>query len=280
MNPTTSGNGAGTYNYTTPNINTPNIPNQNINGSQVGGYNFPDLTSISAANNANSQNFNQSQQNTIGNFQSGYQASVNALPTFQQLNQQANNQYNVPNLQTQATNLNNTVLQIPQTYSQATQGSDTNNNQLQQLIGQKQWELDPLAQAATNSAQTAQGLANTSVGYGIQNEQQQLAPWVAAGPMIQNQLASAAANFTQQQSDQLATLQAMVQAGTQLSASQAAQMTSLSNAKTAYDQAVAVANISAQAQIKAAQLNNENYTLNPYQQVYNTTTGQAHTNTL
>ncbi len=231
------------YNYNQPNINASNVAGQTINGQQnVGGYNMPDLTGISATQNQNSQNFNQSQANQVAAFQGANQAAVNALPTFQQLNQQANQQYNVPNLANTATQLNNTVLQIPQTYSQATQGSDTNNNQLMQLIGQKQWELDPLAQAATNSAQTAQGLANTSVGYGVQNEAQQLSPYANAAPLLQNQMASAATNFTQDQANQLSTLQALVASGAQLSANQATQLASLENSKRTYDAAVATAN--------------------------------------
>lgn len=240
------------YNYSQPNINAPSVANQNFNGQSAGGYSMPDLTSIGQTQNQNSQNFNQSQANQVQAFQGANQAAVNALPTFQQLNQQANQQYNVPNLANTATQLNNTVLQIPQTYSQATQGSDTNNNQLMQLIGQKQWELDPLAQAATNSAQTAQGLANTSVGYGVQNEAQQLSPFQNAAPLLQGQMGNAATNFTQDQANQLSALESMVQAGTTLSANQASQLSALQQAQLSYQGQIAAANASQNAAAYAA----------------------------
>lgn len=259
MNP--SGN---QYSYTAPNVNASNVPGQTVNGvSGVGGYTMPDYSSIAKTNNANSQAFNQGQQNQITGFQGAYQSAVNALPTYQQLNQQANDQYNVPTLAANANSLNNTVLQIPRTYSQATQGTDTNNNQLMQLIGQKQWELAPLAQAATNSAQTAQGLANTSVGYGIQNEAQQLSPFANTIPLQNTQLSNAGANFTQQQSDQLQALELAVQQGVSLSGAQLQQLASLQNAKTTADAAISAAKIAAQNQNIPAG--------NTY---YNPTTGQ------
>lgn len=231
MNP--SGNNTA-YNYNAPN-----------GTGDIKGYN-PDYTQTFGTQNQNAQNFNQNQANQVGAFQGSYNAAAQALPTFQQLNQQANQQYNVPNLQNTATQLNNQVLQIPQTYSQATQGSDTNNNQLMQLIGQKQWELSPLAQAATNSAQTAQGLANTSVGYGVQNEQQLLSPYANTAPLVQSQLASAASNFGAQQQAELAALTAKMQSGVALTQTEQNNLNALQIAQQGYQNAIQVANITGQ----------------------------------
>ncbi len=249
------------YNYNAPN-----------GSGNIQGYN-PDYTNTFSTQNQNSQNFNQGQANQVGAFQGAYQGAVNALPTYQQLNQQANDQYNVPALANKATQLNNTVLQIPQTYSQATQGSDTNNNQLMQLIGQKQWELSPLAQAATNSAQTAQGLANTSVGYGVQNEAQQLSPYSNTVGLVQSQLASAAANFGAQQQAELAALTAKMNAGVTLTTDERDNLNRLQTAQTAYNQAVDVANITANY------AGNKFVGVAPGNQVVNTQNGKPYTNT-
>ena len=256
------------YNYSQPNINGSNVSPISIGGQNTGGYNMPDYSSLAKTQNQNSQNFFNGQLGTVGAFQGAQQAAVNALPTFQQLNQQANDQYNVPNLQNTATQLNNTVLQIPKTYSDLTTGSDTNATQLQSLIGQKQWELDPLAQAATNSAQTAQGLANTSVGYGVQNEAQQLSPFTTAAPLVQNTLASQATGFTQSQADQLAALNTQVQAGVTLSGDQMAQLSALQQAKYQYDGAVAAAN----ATVNAAKAYSQYHPVSAGQSLYNAAT--------
>ncbi len=249
MNPNSS---SGNYNYSAPNTS-----------GDIKGYN-PDYSSIFGTQNQNSQNFNQGQNNQVAGFTSNYNAAAQALPTFQQLNQQANQQYNVPALQNKATQLNNTVLQIPQTYSQATQGSDTNNNQLMQLIGQKQWELDPLAQAATNSAQTAQGLANTSVGYGVQNEAQLLSPYANTVPLQQALTSGAYTNFTQSQSDQLKALQDKVDQGVTLT------KTEMDNLN-----ALKVQQAQNQGLLAAAQANNQYKLISPSQGVYNAATNQA-----
>ena len=260
-------NNSGSYNYSQPNINGQNISGQTINGvNNVGAYNMPNYTGAAQTANTNSQNFNTAQNNQVGSFTSAYNAAAQAMPSYQTLLNNANQQYNVPNLQNTATQLNNQVLQIPQTYSQATQGSDTNNNQLMQLIGQKQWELDPLAQAATNSAQTAQGLANNMVNYGIQNETQMLSPYANTVPLQQALTTGAYSNFTQQQQSQMDALNAQLQAGVTLSADQMAQLTSLQNQKTQSD-----------ALIAAAQVNQQYRTVSPSQGIYNAATNQYST---
>lgn len=251
-------NAVGSYNYNAPNITPSSVGGQTVNGvNNVGGYQMPDYTSIASTNNQNSQNFNQGQQNQIGAFQGAFQSAVNALPTYQQLNQANNQQYNVEPLMQNATNLNNELLRIPSENYAMTQGSDTNQGQLDQMTGVQQFRLQPLAQNATAQAQQAQTLSNQATGYGIQNEAFQTSPYSTVAPLIQNQLATAAANFTQTQSDQLQALEQAVQSGAQLSANQLTQLTSLQNAKTAYDQAVAVANIGQQTALKQQQLTNQ-----------------------
>jgi hypothetical protein len=258
------------YNYSSPNINASSVGGQTVNGqSNVGGYQMPDYTSIANGQNKNSQNFNNAQYGTIGAFQGANQAAVNALPTYQKLQNDANTQYNVQPLAQKANDLNNTVLQIPQTYSQATQGSDTNNNQLMQLIGQKQWELDPLAQASTNSAQTAQGLANTMVQAGVNNEQQQLSPFANSAGLVNSAISGGYANFTADQANQLAALEAAVASGATLSGQDAATLASLQNAKTQADALIAAQKISSQNQILASGSTYYNPTTGGY---YNPTT--------
>ncbi len=273
-----SGNGVGnttvgnaSYNYNQPNINGQNISGQNINGQNVGGYNMPNYTQVGQTNNQNSQNFNQSQQNQIGAFQGAMQSSVNALPTYEQLNQQNNARYNVDPLMSNATNLNNQLLRIPSENYAMTQGSDTNQGQLDQMSGVQQFRLQPLAQNATAQAQQAQNLSNQATGYGVQNEAFQISPYTTAAPLVQNQMTAAASNFTQQQSDQLAALTAQMNAGVSLSKDQMDQMSALQQAKYVYDAAIATANATQNAAIYGA---NKLQNVQPGSIMYNPANGK------
>jgi hypothetical protein len=253
------------YNYTAPQ-----------SAGDIKGFN-PDYTATFGTQNKNSQNFYGGQAGQIGAFQGAYQAATNALPTYQKLYSDAAQEYNVAPLATNAANLQNTLLQVPQTYSQATVGSDTNNNQLMQLIGQKQWELGPIAQAATNSAQTAQGLAATKAGYGIQNENFLTQPYQTAAPMITSEMASAASGFNQEQANELQALEQKLASGVTLTTTEMNNLNQLKIAEEGYQNALAVGNQTGQYALKNTQLGNQNYVLNPYQSVYNTVSGQSHT---
>ena len=233
---------SGNYDYNAPSINASSVGSQNVNGQNVGGYQMPDYTGIAKTNNANSQLFNAGQQGTIGAFQGAQQAAVNALPTYQQLSDTNNARYNVPGLMQNSTNLNNQMLRLPSENYGMTQGSDTNQAQLDQMTGVQQFRLSPQANAAAANANTALTLSNQATGYGIQNEAFQTSPYTTAAPMVQSALASAATNFTQAQSDELNALVSAVNAGTQLSGTQMAQLASLQNAKYVYDAAVNTAN--------------------------------------
>jgi hypothetical protein len=262
--------GNGTYDYTAPNINASSVSGKTVNGvDNVGGYQMPDYTSIAKTNNTNAQNFSTGQSNQVGAFQGAMQSAVNALPTYQQLNEANNQQYNVQPLMQNATNLNNQLLRLPSENYGMTQGSDTNQAQLDQMTGVQQFRLQPLAQNATAQAQQAQTLSNQATGYGVQNENFQISPYTTAAPMVQSQMASAATGFYQAQSDQLTALEQAVQSGAQLSGQQLAQLTSLQNQKTAYDQAVATSKITNQNQQLAAGTTYYNPTTGQY---YNPTT--------
>ena len=261
------------YNYSQPYITPSSVANQTFNGQSAGGYSMPDLTGVSQSQNQNSQNFNQNIANQTAAFQGAYNSAAQSLPTYQQLQNNANAQYNVQPLATNAANLQATLLQIPQTYLNATSGSDTNANQYMQLVGQKQWELSPQATAAEAQAQAAQGLANNMVQAGVNNEAQMLSPYSNTVGLVQGQQAGAYANFTAEQQSQLQALQAMVQAGTQLSANQASQLASLQNAQTQANAMVAAAQAQAQGSVAAAQAGQQYKLVSPSQGVWNAATG-------
>lgn len=226
MNPTSSN-----YNYSAP---------QGGNGGLKG--NNPNFSDVFGQQNQNSQNFNQSQQNQAGGFQSAYNAAAQALPSYQALNEQNNRQYNVQPLMQNATNLNNRLLRLPSENFGLTQGSDTNQAQLDQMTGVQQFRLQPLAQNATAQAQQAQTLSNQATGYGVQNEAQLLSPYANTVPLVQSTLASAANNFGAQQQAELAALTAKMQSGVALTQTEQNNLNALQMAQIGYNQAVDVAN--------------------------------------
>lgn len=239
-------------------------------GGDIKGNN-PNFTDVAQTQNNNSQNFNQSQANQVGQFQGNYNAAAQALPTYQALNQQANQQYNVQPLMQNATNLNNRVLRLPSENYNLTAGSDTNQAQLDQMTGVQQFRLQPLAQNATAQAQQAQTLANQQVGYGVQNEAQMLSPYANTAPLVQSQMASAATNFGTQQANELAALRDKMAQGVSLTNTELQQKTALEAAQLNYNAAVNTA----QASVDAANAtNNRMQNISSGSYMYNPATGK------
>ncbi len=248
------------YNYSTP---TPS------GTSSINGYTSPNFGNFNTGQNQNLQNFSQGQANQIGAFQGAYNSAVQALPTYQALNQANNQQYNVQPLMQNATNLNNQVLRLPSENFGLTQGSDTSQGQLDQMNNVQLSRLEPLAQNATAQAQQAQTLSNQATGYGIQNEAFQTSPYSNTVPLLQSQMASAASGFNQQSANELAALQAAVTSGTTLTVDQQDNLNKLQQAKEAYDQAVATANITANSANYVAGLNNQYQNIKAGDTLYN-----------
>jgi hypothetical protein len=278
-----SGNlNTGNYQYKSSGINPSSVGSIKIPGTDqsAGGYQMPDLNAYSQNQNANSQNFNQAMNGQVGAFTGAYNAAAQALPTYQQLNERNNQQYNVEPLMQNATNLNNELLRIPSENYGMTQGSDTNQGQLDQMTGVQQFRLQPLAQNATAQAQQAQTLSNQATGYGVQNEAQLLSPYANTVPLQQGLLSGSYANFTQQQSDQLNALTQLAQSGATLSADQLNQLSALQQAKLQADATIQAANIQAAnaqkvAQIQGNYVGNKYQVLNPAQTLVNTYTGAS-----
>jgi hypothetical protein len=150
-----------------------------------------------------------------------------------------------------------------------TQGSDTNQAQVDQMTGVQQFRLQPLATAATNNAQVAQGLANNMVNYGVQNEAQLLSPYANTVSLQQALTQGAYANFTQQQSDQLNALTAKMNAGVTLTKDEQDNLNALQVAKANNDATIAAQKIAFQNQQLAAGTTYYNPTTGQY---YNPTT--------
>lgn len=145
---------------------------------------------------------------------SGY---VNSQPSTSDLASRIGAELGLPALQSNANSLNQNLLNLPSTYSKATTGFDVNANQLARVVGTKQAELAPLAQAATTQAQTAQGNVNQRLGYAQQDFQNGLIPLTTEGNMLNDKLARETTLYSQDNQNELNTLIAKMQSGVTLS---------------------------------------------------------------
>src|ERR1700728_2635047 len=135
----------------TPDSSTTAVAN---NATQTGQNSVNSFDPTASQNNfLSSYNaLNATQQQGTNDYVSQYAKAVASNPTVSQLYQQGNAQYNVPGLMQNANQLNNAVLQDPQQNVNAAKGFNYDSNQVGQQTTQDLARLDPLAQAATNSA--------------------------------------------------------------------------------------------------------------------------------
>lgn len=212
---------------------------------------------------------NATQQNQSQNYQQQYAQAVASNPTVSQLYQQGNAQYNVPGLMSNANQLNNAVLQDPQQNVNAAKGFNYDANQVGQQTDQDLARLDPLAQAATNSAQNAQTLAGQYVAAGQAQNAQNLLPIQSQQQFLLQQQANQAQAYITANQSTMDALTAKMNAGVQLSATEMGQYNALIQAQAAVQSAQTTAN----ATVQAAQIGQTYQTVNPSQTIYDTQTG-------
>lgn len=212
------------------------------------------------------------QEKGISDYMGAYKDAIASNPTATQLYQTANQQYNVPGLASTATDLNNRVLNAPNTNLNLARGFNYDQNQVDAATTRDLRILQPLASAATSNWQTAAGLADKQVGYGLQQNATNLLPVQAQGQMMADLWARQSTGFTSAMEQELQGLMGKMNAGIQLSATEMSRANTLAQAQTSYKNAITSAN----AQIASSQIGNQNVTLSPGQTYLNTITGKAY----
>lgn len=123
----------------------------------------------------------------------------------------------LPQLRANATQLNNTLTDLPQTYSKAMTGYDVNANQLARVVGTKQAEIAPLAQRATEQAQNAESMVNQRLGYASEDYNRGLLPLTTEGGMLTDRLARETSLYSTDNQRELDAIIAKMNAGITLS---------------------------------------------------------------
>jgi hypothetical protein len=207
-----------------------------------------------------------SQNSTQNDYISGFKNQILNQPSATSLYNKGNEMFNVQPLQDTANQLNNAVITAPQSNLDAAKGFNYDENQVMQKTSQDLQRLSPLAIAAQNNAQTAQGNALDYVNQGMAQNQYELQPTQEQGQYLMDSYARQQSGFTTTQQSQLDSLKAKMQAGVQLSSDEMAAFTSLTQAESSYQASLNAAN----AQVKAAQIGQQYQTVSPGQNLVNT----------
>ena len=189
-------------------------------------------------------NLQNKQQGETADYLGRYTNAVNALPDEQQLWSQIGASQNLPQLQQLASKANIAVSNIPRDEldfaRQNGGGGGLDNNQLQQLVQQKLYDLAPIAQRATQQYQDAQDLVKQQMQYAVDQQNRSLLPLQAEGSLLGDRLAREMTGFTAQQQAALDGLTAKLQTQGSLSQAEMQQMTQLAYQENEYHNQMAL----------------------------------------
>lgn len=196
--------------------------------------------------------------------------TINKQGTTEALATRIGEELGLPTLQKNAFNLQQQMYDIPSTYSAATRGFDVNANQLSRIIGQKQTELGPTAQRATDQAQFAQGQLSTRLGYAQNDWARQLLPLNSEQAFLTDRMARETSLYTQDNQNELNAILAKMQGGITLSEGEKSRANALAIAEKGYENA-----------LKVATMNNQQKKESPFitvgegSSIFNTSTGKS-----
>ena len=215
--------------------------------SQLGSF---DPSQWAASTQSGLNNITSSQAAGNNDIVNAFKTQIANQPSATDYYNQGMTAFNVPQLQQTSNNLNNAMLNTPNSNLQAARGFNFDQNQIDQKNSQDLQRLGPAAQAAQNNASTAQQNAIAYQNAGLQQNQMNMTP-------LQQQATSQAAlyaaqmtGFGQQQQQELAGLQAKMTSGVQLSAQEMQSYQALTSSEQSYNASIAQAN----ATVKAAQI--------------------------
>lgn len=218
---------------------------------------------------ANSANLLTGQDTRTNNFLNKFTDVINSQGTTSALADRIGNEIGLPTLRANSQSLNNTLFQLPQTYSAATRGFDVNANQLSRIIGQKQSEIAPAAALAQSNTQNAENTLNTRLGYAKDDWNRQLLPLNSEQNFLTDRMARETSLYTQDNQNELNAIIQKVQNGITLSEGEKNRAQQLAIAEKGYENA-----------LKVATSNNQPAKTSPFMTVgegssiFNTSTGQ------
>lgn len=179
--------------------------------------NLDAITNLTTSQRAATPGFLSGQLGQTNDFLNRFKGAIGGQESVPGMAARIGGELGLPGLQSNATMLQNTMSNLPTTYSGAVRGFDVNNNQLQRIIAQKSSELAPAVTTAQNSLQSAQNTLNTQMGYTQAEQQKQLLPYQTEQSMLSDRLARETTLYTTQNQQELDALIAKTNAGITLS---------------------------------------------------------------
>ncbi len=200
-------------------------------------------------------------------------AAVKANPTVQSLFQTGQSLYNVPQLATQATNLQNRMNNLEPASYAGVRGFDIDNTDRQNSEAASSAYLQPELNQATNNYNTASGLAQGFMNAGVQQNLQNLLPAQQNASMVGNEIQQEQTGWNASLAAQLNGLMQKMQSGVSLSNQEIQTAQALAQTEESYNQAVTQAN----SQVQAAQIGQQYKQLAPNETLYNTGNATSYT---
>lgn len=187
------------------------------------------------------QNLFATQSGQTSDFLNRYTGAIKGQEGTSALATRIGNELGLPQLQANAQSLNQTLFNLPSTYSAATTGRDVNANQLARIVGTKQAELSPAAALASQNAQQAQTNLNTRLGYEQTDQAKALLPFQTEQQLLSDRLTREATGYSSANQSILDSLIAKMNAGISLSEGEKNRAQQLAVQEMQYKQAMDVA---------------------------------------
>lgn len=224
------------------------MPSYEQGPSKVEGFQLPDFGKMISNQRTAGQGMLANQGSQTGEFLSNYAGAIKGQEGMRPMWARLGEELGLPQLRANADSLNATLEALPQTYGDATRGFDVNANQLARIVGAKQAAIAPQAQRATQLAQTAQDYLGTQMGLAQAEQAKELLPYQSEEAFLKDRIARETSLFSQDNEREYNALVKKMEAGITLNEGEKNRKAELERAKMDYDRAIAVANISANAQ--------------------------------
>lgn len=157
------------------------------------------------------------QRGETGDYLSRLSGFVNNRPTSQALSERIGGELGLPQLRGNSQALNQTLFNLPQTYSKATSGFNVNQNQLDRAVGTKQAQLAPAAALASQNTLNAENQLTQRMGYEQQDFQNNLIPYQSEQGLLSDRLSRESTGYSNQMQNELTAIISKMNGGITLS---------------------------------------------------------------
>ena len=214
-----------------------------IRGGSSGGGDLNAGVNAATANSAKLANLFASQRGESNNFLGRYTGAINNQETSSAMADRIGSELGLPQMRANSQGLQNTLFNLPSTYSAATTGHDVNANQLSRIVGQKQSELAPAAALAQSNVSSAENSLNTRLGYGQADQAKALLPYGMESNLMSDTFARETTGYTNAMQGELDAIIGKMNAGVTLSEGEKNRAQALASAEMGYQNALKVAEI-------------------------------------